>query len=109
MDIKNYCREVSKIEVTGGWVDSFISRHSAELIEQKSSPHEAPHLQVPRVFLDQTVHSMHEAVQGRPADPVFDSILMNSGYPTGRIDNGRRWWFREPPRSIRLIIDYVGA
>jgi hypothetical protein len=26
-DIKNYCREVCKIEVTRGWVDFFISRH----------------------------------------------------------------------------------
>jgi hypothetical protein len=58
-DIKNYCREVCKIEATRGWVDSFISRHSAELIEKKSSPQEAPRLQVPRVFLDQTVRSMH--------------------------------------------------
>jgi hypothetical protein len=50
-DIKNYCREVCKIEVTGGWVDSSISRHSAEPIEKKSSPEEAPRLQVPRMFL----------------------------------------------------------
>jgi hypothetical protein len=26
-DIENYCREVCKIEVTRGWVDSFISGH----------------------------------------------------------------------------------
>jgi hypothetical protein len=44
-DIKNDCREVCKIEVTRGWVDSFISRHSAELIEKKSSPQEESRLQ----------------------------------------------------------------
>jgi hypothetical protein len=89
-DIKNYCREVCQIEVTRGWVDSFISRHSAELIEKKSSPQEAPRLQVPRVFLDQTVRSMHEAVQGRPADLVFNLIWMKSGYRTGNTDNRSR-------------------
>jgi hypothetical protein len=26
-NITNYCREVCKIEVTRGWVDSFISPH----------------------------------------------------------------------------------
>jgi hypothetical protein len=108
-DITNYCREVSKIEITRGWVDSFISGHSAELIEKKSSPQEAPRLRVPRMFLDQTVRSMYEAVQGRPADRVWNSILMKSGYPTGKTDNGRRWWSRELPRSIPFIIDYLGA
>jgi hypothetical protein len=33
---------------------------------------EAPRLQIPRVFLDQTVRSMHEAVQGRPVDLVLN-------------------------------------
>jgi hypothetical protein len=108
-DINNYCREVCKIEVTCGWVDSFISCHSTELIEKKNSPQEQPRLQVPRVFPDQTACSMHEAAQGRPADLVFNSILMKSRYPTGKTDNRRRWLFREAPHSIRFIIDYLGA
>jgi hypothetical protein len=109
MDIRNDCREVCKIEVTHGWVDSFISRHSAELIEKRSSRQEEPRLQVPRVFLDQTVRSIHEAVQGRPADLVFDSVSMKSRYPTGKTDNRRRWLSREPPRFIPFIIDFLGA
>jgi hypothetical protein len=35
-DIRNYCQAICKIEITRGWVDSFISHHSAELIEKKS-------------------------------------------------------------------------
>jgi hypothetical protein len=35
-DITNYCPEVYTIEVTRGWVDSFISRQSTELIEKRS-------------------------------------------------------------------------
>jgi hypothetical protein len=108
-DITNYCREVCKIEVTRRWVGSFISRDFAELTEKKTSRREAPRLQVPRMFLAQTVRSMHEAVQGRPADMVFNSILMKSGYPTGKTANRRRWWCREPPRSVRFIIDYLGV
>jgi hypothetical protein len=73
-DIKNDYREVCKIEVTRGWVGSFISRHSAELIEKKSSRQDGPRLHVPRVLLDQTIHSMHNAVQDRPADLAFNSI-----------------------------------
>jgi hypothetical protein len=71
-DIRNDCLEVCKIEITRGSVASFISRHSAELIDEKSSPQEAPRLQVVRVFLDQTGRSVHDAVQGRPADLVFN-------------------------------------
>jgi hypothetical protein len=58
-DIKNYCWEVCKIELTRGWVDSFISRHSAELIKKQSSPQEEPRLQVPRVVprLHSTQHA----------------------------------------------------
>jgi hypothetical protein len=89
-------------------VDSFISHPSAELPEKKSSPQEAPRLQVPQVFHDQTVRSMYDAVHGRPTDLAFNSILMKSGYPTAKIDNGTRLSFREPPRSIQFIIDYLG-
>jgi hypothetical protein len=108
-DIRNYCREGCKIEVRRGWVDSFISHHSAELIEKKRSPGEESRLQVLQVFLDQTVRGMHDAVQGRPADLVFNSIWMKSGYPTGKIDIRRRLWSREPARFIPFIIDYLGA
>jgi hypothetical protein len=38
-DIKNCCREVWKFEASRGWVDSFISRHCAELTEKKSKIH----------------------------------------------------------------------
>jgi hypothetical protein len=41
-DIKNSCREVCKVEVTRGWVDCFIPRDSATLIEKESSPQGEP-------------------------------------------------------------------
>jgi hypothetical protein len=58
-DIKNYCHEVCRLEVSRGWVDSFILRHSAELREKKSSPQEEPLLPVPRIFFEETRCSMH--------------------------------------------------
>jgi hypothetical protein len=61
-DIRNYCREVCKFQVSRGWVDSFISRHADELTEKKSSPQEETRLQVPRVFLEETIWTMHKTI-----------------------------------------------
>jgi hypothetical protein len=63
---------VCKFEVSRGRLDSFISHHSAELTEKKSSPQEEPHLQVPQMFLEERMRSMHETLQGCPVDLVFD-------------------------------------
>jgi hypothetical protein len=63
-DIKNYYGKVSKFGVSWGWVDSFISRHAAELTEKRNSSQEERHLQVPLIFLEETIRSMHETVQG---------------------------------------------
>jgi hypothetical protein len=71
-DIKNYCYEVCRLEVSRRWVDSFTFRHSAELTETKSSPQEEPRLQVPRIFLQETIGNIHETLQGCPADLVFN-------------------------------------
>jgi hypothetical protein len=71
-DNKNYCREVCRLEVSRGRVDSFIIRHSAELTEQKSSPQEEPRFQVPRIFLEKTIRRIHETLQGCPLDLVFN-------------------------------------
>jgi hypothetical protein len=70
-NIKN-SREVCKFEVTRGWGDPFVSHHSAESTEKKSSPQEEPCLQVAQVFLDQTMCNMHEAVQGCPVARAFN-------------------------------------
>jgi hypothetical protein len=71
-DIRNYCCEVCKYQVSRGWFDSFISRHTDEPTETKSSTQEEPRLQVLRTFLEETRRSMHEAVQGCPAELVFN-------------------------------------
>jgi hypothetical protein len=71
-DIKKYCHEVCRLEVSRGWVDSFILHPSAELKEKKSSRQEKPRLQVPRIFLGETIRSMHEAFHSCPADLVIN-------------------------------------
>jgi hypothetical protein len=80
----------------GGFLH-FISFHSAELIEKKSSPQEAPRLQVPRVFLDQTARRMHGAVQGRPADLALnlDKVGISDG-------EDRQWKKVVVPRTAAL-------
>jgi hypothetical protein len=72
IDIKNYCDEVCRLEASRGWVGSFILPHSAELTEKKSCPQEKPRVQVPRIFLEETISSMYETLQGCPADLVFN-------------------------------------
>ena len=71
-DIRNYCSLKFNKKMTKGWVDSFIGRHLTELIETTSTPQEEPRLQVPRIFLDETIQAMKEAVHLRPADLVFN-------------------------------------
>jgi hypothetical protein len=71
-DIKNYCQEVCRLQVSRGWVASFIIRHAAELTEEKSSPYEKPRLQVLGIFRKQILLSMHETLKGHPADLVFN-------------------------------------
>jgi hypothetical protein len=71
-DIRNYCREVCKFQVSRGSVDSLISPHADELTEKKSSPQQETRLQVPRVFLEETIRMMHETIQGRPSELVFN-------------------------------------
>jgi hypothetical protein len=71
-DIKNYCFKVYKFQASRGWVDSFILHHSDEFTEKKNSPQEDRRLQVRRIFLNETICYMNEAVQGGPADLGFN-------------------------------------
>jgi hypothetical protein len=71
-NIRNYCHHVCRLEVSRGWVDSFILRHSAALTEKKSSRQEEPRFQVSRIFLMETICTMHETLQGCPVDLVFN-------------------------------------
>jgi hypothetical protein len=61
-------------EMTKGSVDSLRSRYQTELIETTSTTQEEdePRLQVPRIFLDETIRAMNEAVHLRPSDLAFN-------------------------------------
>jgi hypothetical protein len=71
-DVRNYCLQVCKFQVSRGALDSFISLHADELTEKKSSPQEETRLQVPRVFLEETIGIMQERLHGRPFELVFN-------------------------------------
>jgi hypothetical protein len=88
---------VCKIEGSRGWVESFITRQNGELTEKKSSPQEEPRLQVPQVFLEETIRTMHETLQGCPLDLVFnlDEVGMSG-------------WEDRKPRKVVIRIT-VGA
>jgi hypothetical protein len=55
-----------------GPVDFFLASDQTELIEPTSTPQEEPRLQVPRIFLDETISAMNETVHLRPSASVFN-------------------------------------
>jgi hypothetical protein len=71
-DVLYYCAAKLSFSVTRGWVDCFTGNHLSVLTAAKSSPQEDPRLQVPRIFLDETLCCMQEAVHGRLSDLVFN-------------------------------------
>jgi hypothetical protein len=48
------------------------SRGRIDRKEKKSSPQEETRLQVPRVFLEEAIGTMHETIQGRQSELVFN-------------------------------------
>jgi hypothetical protein len=71
-ELLNYCIATFGTAVTRGWVDSLLSRHTAEPFETKSSPRENQRLEVPRVFLEAAIKGIRTHVQNACADFVFD-------------------------------------
>jgi hypothetical protein len=61
-ELLNYCVATFGTAVRKGWVDSFLSRHAADLFETKSSPQENQRLGVPRVFLEAAIDSIRTHV-----------------------------------------------
>jgi hypothetical protein len=71
-EIRHYCSMKFNQKMTKGCVGSFIGRHLTELMETTSPRQEEPRLQVPRIFLDETIEAMKEPVHLRPSDLAFN-------------------------------------
>jgi hypothetical protein len=71
-DLRRYCETKYSTSISRGWVDSFILRHRDLLRETKSTPQEEARLEVPRVFLDETIRCLREYVHGMKAELVFN-------------------------------------
>jgi hypothetical protein len=56
-EIKDDCTAQLKVLITRGWVNSFVGRHSDQILNRKSTPQEQQHLQGPRMFLERTQQS----------------------------------------------------
>jgi hypothetical protein len=72
MELLHYCVKRFGRHITRGWVDSFVTRHAAELCETKSVPQENPRLDVPRVFLEAEIEAFREHVHHVWAELVFN-------------------------------------
>jgi hypothetical protein len=53
-------------------MDSFLLLDEDHLSNRKSTPQERTRLEVPRVFLDETISCLRDFVQGMKADLVFN-------------------------------------
>jgi hypothetical protein len=62
----------SHLSVTRGWVNSFLGRHWEGSYLVKSVSQETQRLEIPRCFLEKTIRDIHEYVQGRPTEIVFE-------------------------------------
>jgi transposase len=78
-ELLNYWITTFGTGVTRGWVDSFLSRPTAEFFETKNSPPENQRLEAPRVFLEAAIESIRTHVQNACAYLVFnfDEIGIN--------------------------------
>jgi hypothetical protein len=61
--LRHYCQAKYSISISQGWVDSFILRRRDDLPETKSIPQEDTRLEIPRVFLNETIHYLGEYVK----------------------------------------------
>jgi hypothetical protein len=66
------CTSQFKIKSTRGWVNSFVVRPSDEVIQTRNCPQEEERLQIPRVFLERIIQSLHNYIQGCVADLMFN-------------------------------------
>jgi hypothetical protein len=82
-ELRNYCIATFGTAITRGWVDSFLSRHAAELFEMKNFAQENQRLEVPRVFLEAAIEGIRTHVQNNCVDLVFN--LDKIGLVNGRM------------------------
>jgi hypothetical protein len=68
----NYYTSQFNIKSTRGLANSFVLRHSDEVIQTTIGAQEWQRSQVPGVFLERISEDMHDYVQGCVAELVFD-------------------------------------
>jgi hypothetical protein len=71
-EIMDYYMSQFRIKSTRGWVNSFVLRHSDEVIQPKSVEQEGQRSQVPGGFLERIIQDLHEYVQTWVAELVFN-------------------------------------
>jgi hypothetical protein len=71
-EIKDYCISQFQVPITRSWANSFVLRRADGIVQTKSSPQEEQRLQVPRAFLESTIHDLNEHVDGCVVELVFN-------------------------------------
>jgi hypothetical protein len=71
-DLRHYCQTKYPVSISRGSVDSFILRRPEDVAEAKSASQEDTRLEVPDVFLNETIRGLSKYVQWMKAELVFD-------------------------------------
>jgi hypothetical protein len=62
-EIMDYCVIHCKIKLTRGWVNSYILRHSGDVVKMKNTSQEWHRWQVARASLERIIQDLHQYVQ----------------------------------------------
>jgi hypothetical protein len=65
-------QEEFHVTLTHGWINSFLSRRSADVAKAVVSPHELPRLQIPRRHLDAYINLIKSYIPLVPSELVFN-------------------------------------
>jgi hypothetical protein len=71
-EVMDYCMSQFNIKSTRGLVNSFVLRHSGNVIQTNSGAQEGQRSQVPGAFFERIIQDLHEYVQGYVAELVFN-------------------------------------
>jgi hypothetical protein len=71
-DLRHYCQAKYSASISRGWVDSFILRRRDDLAEIKSMRQEDTRLEIPRVFLNETICCLREHIEGMKGELAFN-------------------------------------
>jgi hypothetical protein len=71
-ELFNFVEERFRVTLTHGWIQKFLSRHSAGVARAGVSPQELPRLQTPRCYFDKYINLLMAYIPLVPSELIFN-------------------------------------